>query len=165
MNTNTVKNLFRPVEAKPKGRKVWSIDLESIWLPFFHATNLENVTAIEAESLGAPLRLGYSEDGTVKFSKSGRPVVKIVAEIANSIKLVRENFVAGLAQYSQKVALAQADAYNANIRSSIEAGLPIVARDRDNLSNAIAESEAEALGNVPTEVPATEVKEAELVTA
>ena len=40
MNTpNYIKSLLAPNTKKPQGRKVWSIDLETVWLPFFTATN------------------------------------------------------------------------------------------------------------------------------
>ena len=76
MSTKTpqyIKALLKPNGTKPAGRRVWSIDLESVWLPFFTATNTMGDTALAAESLGAPLRLAYDPDGTPKFSKSGRP--------------------------------------------------------------------------------------------
>ena len=38
-------------------------------------------TAIPSEALGAPLRLGYNKDGTVKFSNSGKPVIRVAKEL------------------------------------------------------------------------------------
>ncbi|MDP3062489.1 MAG: hypothetical protein Q8O40_04650 [Chloroflexota bacterium] len=32
--------LLQPQPSKPTGRKVWSIDLETVWLPFLTATNV-----------------------------------------------------------------------------------------------------------------------------
>jgi hypothetical protein len=37
---NYIAALLQPQTQKPTGRKVWSIDLETVWLPFFHATNV-----------------------------------------------------------------------------------------------------------------------------
>ena len=62
--------LLQPQSSKPTGRKVWSIDLETVWLPFFTATNVTKATAIPADALGAPLRLQYEDDGEVKFSNT-----------------------------------------------------------------------------------------------
>ena len=64
-NTTYIKALVTP-QAKQAGnsRKVWSVDLETVWLPFFTATNTQGDTAIPSEALGAPLRLGYNKDGT-----------------------------------------------------------------------------------------------------
>jgi hypothetical protein len=36
---NYIKSLVMPNGKKPAGRRVWSIDLETVWLPFFYATN------------------------------------------------------------------------------------------------------------------------------
>ena len=49
--------LLQPQPSKPTGRKVWSIDLETVWLPFLTATNVTKATTIPSEALGAPLRL------------------------------------------------------------------------------------------------------------
>ena len=40
-NTTFVKRLLMPVGQQKSARKVWSIDLESVWIPFFTATNTE----------------------------------------------------------------------------------------------------------------------------
>ena len=55
---NYIKSLLIPSIKKPQGRKVWSIDLEQVWLPFFTATNTQGDTAIPVDALGCPLRLG-----------------------------------------------------------------------------------------------------------
>ena len=39
-NDNYIVQLVKPNSGKPQGRKSWSIDLETIWLPFFHSTNV-----------------------------------------------------------------------------------------------------------------------------
>ena len=96
-----IKSLLRPNGSKPAGRKVWSVDLETVWIPFFTATNTEGLTAIPNDAIGAPLRLAYNPDGSVKFNeRTGRPVVKVQTDIAEQVKLVRENFVATLQQYA-----------------------------------------------------------------
>ena len=83
-----IKSLVKPNGQKPAGRRAWGIDLESVWLPFLTATNTMAETAIPHEAMGAPLRLAYNADGTVKFGKTGRPVVKVVREIADEVKLI-----------------------------------------------------------------------------
>jgi len=64
-----IKSLLRPNGSKPAGRKVWSVDLETVWIPFFTATNTEGLTAIPNDAIGAPLRLAYNPDGSVKFNE------------------------------------------------------------------------------------------------
>lgn len=135
---DTVTALVANRTQKQTGRKVWSIDLEAVWLPFFTATNTEGKTAIPAESLGAPLRLAYNKDGTVKFTEAGRPIIRVEKEIGANVKLVRENFVAGLLAYAKGVATENAEGFKATIEASVKAGAPIQTRDADNLVNAVA---------------------------
>ncbi len=160
-----IKNLLRPNGQKPSGRKVWSIDLESVWLPFFTATNTEGITLIPSESLGAPLRLAYELDGSVKFnSKTGKPVIKVVKDVSDQIRLVRENFVAGLQQYVTSVQSKQGEEYKEQVRLNIEAGTPIRERDREALDTAIAEMVERAMAEREAEPVQTEA-EKEAVTA
>jgi len=135
-----IKQLLRPSQnGKQISRKVWSIDLESVWLPFFTATNVTGETAIANEALGAPLRLQYDQSGAVKFSKSGRPVIKVAKEIADQVRLVRENFTATLTHYANSVAIENPQAYKDQIESARRAGEPIINHDKQRLSDAIAE--------------------------
>jgi hypothetical protein len=43
-------------------------------------------TAIPHEALGAPMRLVYNQDGSVKFSKAGKPVVKVAKDISDNVR-------------------------------------------------------------------------------
>ena len=142
---NYIKSLLIPNGKKPSGRRVWGIDLETIWLPFFLATNTQGDTAIPADALGAPLRLGYNTDGSVKFSRTGRPVTKVVKDVADSVRLVRDNFTAGLLSYAQGVVTDNPDGYSAQVESARIAGEPIQNKDRANLSKAVADAMAEAV--------------------
>lgn len=152
---NYIKSLFKPNGQKPVGRKVWSIDLETVWLPFFTATNADGVTMIPNEALGAPLRLACEKDGTPKFRDDGRPVIKVAKDIGDHVKLVRENFVAGLQAYANNVATKQTEAYKEQVRLNHEAGRPIVDRDRQALESAIEQAMRAAMDGTPTE-PAPE---------
>ncbi len=141
-----IANLLRPNGQKPTGRKVWSIDLETVWLPFFTATNTDGLTIIPNHVLGAPLRLAYEQDGTVKFNaKSGKPVIKVVKDLSEEIRLVRENFVAGLQQFATSVASKQKEAYGEQAKLNMEAGQPILDRDKQALQLAIAEQMERAM--------------------
>ena len=125
-----IKALLKPNGSKPQGRRVWSIDLESVWLPFFTATNTMGDTALSAEALGAPLRLAYNPDGTPKFGKTGRPVIRVVKDLADHVRLIRENFVAGLAAYAGEIIAECPDGYKRQVLAAQAAGRPIVDRDR-----------------------------------
>jgi len=142
---NYIKALLIPNGKKPTARRVWGIDLETIWLPFFTATNTMGDTAIPSDALGCPLRLGYNADGSVKFSKTGRPVTKVVKDLADSVKLVKDNFSAGLVAYASGVSTENPDGYKAQLDMAREAGQPIHDKDSHNLSKAMAEAVAEAV--------------------
>ena len=100
-------------------------------------------TAIPSEALGAPLRLGYNKDGTVKFSNAGKPVIRVAKELSDSVRMVRENFVAGLQAYANGVATENPDGFKAQIAKSVEAGMPIITRDNSSLKDAYAKMVAE----------------------
>ncbi len=99
-----IKALVMPSVKKAQARRVWSIDLETVWLPFFLATNTLGDTAIPADALGCPIRLGYNKDGSVKFGNTGRPVTRVAKELSQSVAMVRDNFTANLAGFAQAVA-------------------------------------------------------------
>jgi len=148
-----IKSLLTPNGKKPTGRRVWSLDLETIWLPFFTATNLQRDTAIPLDALGAPLRLGYDQDGSVKFSKSGRPVVKVAKPIADSVKLVRENFAANLVAYAEGVAQDNPKGYEALQKRASKAGQPIATADKKNMDKAIAEAMEKSMAEAEAPAP------------
>jgi hypothetical protein len=155
MNTpNYIKSLLTPTTKKPQGRRVWSIDLQSVWLPFFTATNTMGDTAIPSDALGCPLRLGYDKAGAVRFTQSGRPVVRVAKEIGDSVRIVRDNFTANLLNYAGAVMSEQADAYKAQVQMAVKAGEPIYQHDKVELDKAIqaqAVAQAEAITKANTE--------------
>jgi hypothetical protein len=156
-----IASLLKP-QVKSQGRKVWSVDLETVWLPFFTATNTVKATAIPHEALGAPLRLAYNPDKTVKFNeRSGKPVIRVAKELADSVRLVRENFIANLQHYAGSVRKDNPEGYTNEVRLNTEAGRPIVMADRAALDKAIEEAMSEAMKDKETATP----NEANLVTA
>ena len=169
---NYIKSLLLPNAKSPQGRRVWSIDLETVWLPFLTATNTMGDTAIPLDALGCPIRLAYDKDGSVRFSKSGRVVSKVAKPIADSVTLIRQNFVANLQQYSEQVATSRQEDYGKQVEMATIAGKPIIAHDKVELDKAIQlqldeamrQAEAEATPEATEATPeATEAKE--LVTA
>ena len=158
---NYIKSLLLPNAKSPTGRRVWSIDLETVWLPFFTATNTMGDTAIPLDALGSPIRLAYDKDGSVKFSKSGRVVTKVVKPIADSVTLIRQNFVANLQQYAEQVATDRKEDYGKQIEMATIAGKPIIAHDKAELDKAIQLQLEEAMRQAEAEAPevATEAPE------
>ncbi len=157
-----IASLLKPNASKPQGRKVWSIDLETVWLPFFTATNTEQATRIASDALGAPLRLAYNPDGAVKFSKSGKPVIKVAKDISDNIRLVRDNFVAGLQAHASEVLASNPDGYKAQIAKAVEAGKPIMTNDNAKLADAMNKAVAEALVHAEAEAKVKAEAEAKL---
>ena len=159
---DSIKYLLAPNGNKPTGKRIWSLDLETIWLPFFTASNLQGGMAIPLEALGAPLRLGYDQDGSVKFSKAGKPVIKVAKPIADSVQMMRANFAAHLIGHAASVAQDNPKGFEALQRRAIKAGQPIITADKANLDKAIAEAmereiaETEAKAEAPTTEPVKE---------
>jgi len=134
---NYIKNLLMPSTKTAQSRRVWSIDLETVWLPFFTATNTMGDTAIPSDALGAPIRLAYDKDGSVKFSKTGRPVSKVAKPIGDSVTLIRQNFVANLVDYAEQVLASKQEEYAKQVELAQKAGQPIIAHDKEELDKAI----------------------------
>ena len=122
---NYIKSLLAPNTKKPQGRKVWSIDLETVWLPFFTATNTMGDTAIPSDALGCPMRLAYDKSGAVRFSQSGRPVVRVAKELSDNVRLVRDNFTANLINYAGEVMTEHPNEYKQQVEFATKAGEPI----------------------------------------
>lgn len=133
-----IKSLLIRNGKAPTDRKAWSIGLQQVWIPFFTATNTVGDTQLPHDVLGYPIRLGYDKDGSVRFSKSGRPMTKVVKELAEHIRMVRENFVAGLVSYSQEIATSNPDGFTLQVQLATEAGQPLAEKDAENLSHAQA---------------------------
>jgi hypothetical protein len=154
-----VKRLMMPVGKRQTSRKAWSIDLESVWIPFFTATNTEGASAIPAEALGCPLRLGYDKSGGVRFSQSGKPVIRVAKELSDSVRIVRENFTATLIQHYEDVQASMPKDYEANVKANLKAGEIIAKVDSENLAKANALRLEKQLADSMPDVPETVEKE------
>jgi len=159
-----IKSLLIPSIKKPQGRRVWSLDLEQVWLPFFTATNTQGDTAIPVDALGCPLRLGYDKAGAVRFTQAGRPVVRVAKEIGDSVRLVRDNFTANLLNYTGSVIKDNAEGYKTQVALAKKAGEPIYQHDKSQLASALkakAEAEAEAVKQAIAKAEAEAVAQVE----
>ena len=134
-----IATLVRPLpKSATSERKLWSIGLNTTWLPFFTASNLQGATFIPAEAMGCPMRLVVGKDGEVKFTESGKPRLGVAKELSGAIRLVRENFVANLQSYAEKVANENPDAYKGLVSKYIETGRPIAEAQNEKMVAAIA---------------------------
>ncbi len=153
--------LLQPTAKAISSRKVWSIDLEYVWLPFFTASNVQGNTTIPQDVIGAPLRLAKAKDGSVKFSQNGRPVLKVAGELSQQIRLVRENFTASLVNYAGEVQKDKPDEYAAEVAACQKAGEPIGQAIQTDVAEAmalrVAEQMAEAISAPTPEEPKAEV--------
>ena len=104
-------SVLAPRGKSPASRKSWGIDLEADWVPFFTAAKVAGKVNIADDVLGAPIRQAYNDDGTPKFSQSGRPVRRVHKDIIAHVTIARENFVAAMRGQVAVVATEQADAY------------------------------------------------------
>ena len=160
-----IRNLLTPQTKSPQGRKVWGIDLETVWLPFLTATNTMGDTAIPVDALGAPIRLVMDNDGSVKFGRTGRPITRVAKPISESVSLIRQNFVANLQQYAEDVAESKQADFAAQVALAVKAGEPIIAHDKAELDKAIQLQLEEALREAQQEAKEArqEAPERELV--
>ena len=83
----------------------------------------------------------------MRFSQSGRPVVRVAKELSDNVRLVRDNFTANLVNFAGEVMRDNPDEYKTQLEQANRAGLPIAQHDSKALSKALeirAEIEAEA---------------------
>ena len=132
-----VKQLLMPTSKRAGERRAWSIGVESVWVPFFLATNVAGETTLPSDVLGMPLRLAKSKDGAVRFSKEGRPVLKVASELNAQIGIVRDNFVAGLQDYTHAIQQERSDSFKAQVEDAQRAALPIVEATKRDIDAAI----------------------------
>ncbi len=121
-----ISALVTPNPGSNSGRKSWSIDVESILFHFFTDTNAIGDTNIPPETLGAPIRLATDQAGAVRFSPNGRPSLRIAPDLTRQIRIVRENFVASLQQYTGTVIEENGDAYRSQVEANQAAATPLL---------------------------------------
>ena len=130
-----IKTLVTPRGPKSSGKKSWSIDVETDWVPFFISTNVQGYTDIAPDALGAPLRLAHAKDGSIRFSQTGMPVVRVNPELTKAIGSVRENLVASMRLNSQVVKEERPEAFQNAVNAAIQAGMPLIEMDVTELTN------------------------------
>ena len=143
-----IKALLAPTGSSRVARRAWGIDVETVWVPFFTATNTMGETNIADDVLGAPIRLAKDKDGEVRFTQSWRPAMRVHKDLNDQILVVRDNFVAGLQAYTGSVMEERSDAYAEQVSKQHAAGQPILEQDQFDILAATEklreEAEAEA---------------------
>ena len=162
-----ISALVTPGPGAASGKKSWSVDVESVWVPFFTATNAQGDTDISPETLGAPIRLATDKAGVVRFAANGRPSMRIAPELSQQIRVVRENFIASLMNYTGTVIEENGDAYKAQVERNQTAATPLLEQDSKMLQEemdriaaraaeeAACEEQAEEKAEEKAETPAT----------
>jgi hypothetical protein len=172
-NSDYITEMVKSSGKKTTERKVWSIGLESTLVPFFVATNATGRTSINRDAIGSPLRLAYNEDGSVKFSKTGKPIIRVAKPISDQVKVMRDNFIAGLQSFVHTVKTENAELYNAEAIACRVAGKPIADKDQANIDKIMLAIEAEAKAKAESEAQlvkdaidhAEQVEQTELIPA
>ena len=155
----TIASLLRPSVKRTGGRKVWGLDLETTLVPFFTAEAVEGHAYIPPEVLGCPLRLQRNDDGEVKFSKTGKPVIRVAQEMGNMVRLMRENLEANLQAHAIEVKTAKPEEYTEAVKLNQTLGKPIAERDSLDLAAAIEARNTAAVAaaaNTAAETPEPE---------
>jgi hypothetical protein len=116
------------------------------------------------------MRLAYDKAGAVRFGSTGKPVVRVAKEIGDNVRLVRDNFVANLVDFTTTTKQNMPEAYSTEIAKANKAGEPIKRYDTQMLTTAIehAREVAEAKAKAEAEAKNTEAApetERELVPA
>ena len=123
-----VKSMLKPTLKKGGDKRAWSIPVATTWVPFFTATNVKELTSIEPDVLGAPLRLAKDKDGTIKFSKSGRPMTRVHPVIAEHVNVARGNYETELLVFAGNTAREMPGKYKAQVELAQRAGEPVTAQ-------------------------------------
>lgn len=155
----TITSLLRPVVKKTGGRKVWGLDLETTLVPFFTAEAVEGHAYIPPEVLGCPVRLQRNEDGEVKFTKTGKPVIRIAQEMGSMVRAMRDNLELNLQAHAVEVKTANPDKYAQAVKLNMTLGKPIAEKDALDLTAAIDAKNAAAVAAVAAAATAKDAAE------
>lgn len=144
-------SLLKPLPGAATGdRRVWSIPLAAVWVPYFTSTNARAKTRLAPEVLGAPLRLAKKEDGSIRFNKAGKPVLRVVSEMNAQIRTVRENLVSDLLADVAQTQKTHAAEFKAQVEAAQKAGAVILDAQVREVMALIESEEGEAPESIPT---------------
>lgn len=147
MNPEYLETLLAPQPNSERQRRVWSIGLNTVWVPYLTAMKLKGkLPEMPLDAIGYPLRLSYSKDGSVRFSKKGEPVFQVARPITAQIRDFRLNMEASLLEAARSVRESDPEGYADLVASAREHGQPIQTRDIDNITLAVAQVKSEMNG-------------------
>jgi hypothetical protein len=167
-NGNTpdfITALLAPSKGSRGSRRAWGIDVETIWVPFFTATNVEGTTTLPDDVLGAPIRLAKTKDGEVRFDANGRPRMRVASELNAQVTLVKENLVSAMMARVGLVMEERPDEYRQQVAAAQLAGQVVIEQQAHDVADAAemrrlqqeADAKAEAAEGEHAPEPATPV--------
>jgi hypothetical protein len=138
-----ITSMLKPQFKSGSEKRAWSIGIRTTWVPFYTATNAAGKSSIPADVLGAPERLARNKDGSIKFSKSGRPVMRVHPVLAEKVKICRDNYEADLLGYVGRISSEMPGKYKAEVQLAQRAAVPITAQIDQDVDDFLANIAAE----------------------
>jgi hypothetical protein len=135
--------MLKPQAKSGAEKRAWSIGVRTTWVPFYTATNAKGLTSIPSDVLGAPERLARDKDGAIRFSKSGRPMMRVHPMLAEQVKIARDFYEANLLGFVGNVAAEMPDEYKAEVDLAQRAAEPITAQMDQDVDDFLATIAAE----------------------
>jgi hypothetical protein len=143
LTNDDVKSMLKPQAKSGAEKRAWSIGVRTTWVPFFTATNVHGDTNIPPDVLGAPERLARDKDGAIRFSKSGRPMMRVHPVLAEQVKIARDFYEADLLGFVGRIANELPDEYKAEVGLAQRAAEPITAQMTQDVDDFLANIAAE----------------------
>jgi hypothetical protein len=136
--------------------------VETVWVPYFTATNVREETELPDDVLGAPIRLAKTKDGEVRFDANGMPRMRVAPELNAQVNLVRENLVSAMMARVGITIEERPDEYRARVAAQQLAGEAVMNQQAHDVTVAVEmlrlEAEAQAKAEPAAEQPAPETK-------
>lgn len=155
--------IIAPPVARSMSRKAWSIDLNTVWVPWFTAHKTIGSAGTEDISnaaLGAPIVLARDKSGTPRVTATGKLTYKVNPELNAAVRRQMANYVAALQEETKAIVEEAPKAYAAQVVRQQEAGDTIIKLDAatvEAFEAALAEAQAEPEAAAESEtVPAPE---------
>lgn len=173
MNKYTIIEINNGTSTKkPVEKKVWSIGLETVLIPYLTASNAIGATCIDGDVLGCPVRIARNADGTPKLNKSGKLVTSVHKDIRVQVANMREAYIAQLRNATKFVQSTETEAYNNQVKIANRMGAEALQSEKDLIAKhetikaeakatAEAETKATAEAEATAEAKATAEAEAE----
>lgn len=119
-----VKAMVTPRHKPVSEKRAWSIAVESVWVPFYMATNTAGLTEIGSEALAHPVEIAYGKDGLPRFTDDGRPIMRVNKTLASQVRTARDNYENQLRDFTRNIQAEMPDAFKAQLDRIVTALSP-----------------------------------------